>query len=195
MGDGKLVVEIHQQPLNGTCHVQIRVVMHQNDSLRQKKKQSFLKAGYTLIAKFTKMIVKCEKRKVYSMVFCVTFFAFHISHQGHSSEKSKNFVVYFFSALIKQEICMVCFAKKLVGVKNIDMYRYFQNIDPLFNIFKISICIEKFWRKVGNFVQIFRHSKRKFRDCFASIFGKTCEKLSEKREIMLRKFWNNLEKL
>ncbi len=32
----------------------------------------------------------------------------------------------------------------------IDTYRYFQNIDPLFNTFKMSIRIKKFWRKVGN---------------------------------------------
>ncbi len=36
------------------------------------------------------------------------------------------------------------------GVKNIDTYRYFQNIDPLFDIFTISICIENFLRKLGN---------------------------------------------
>ncbi len=30
---------------------------------------------------------------------------------------------------------------------------------------------------------------------FLSTFGKTCEKLSEKREIILRKFWNNLEEI
>ncbi len=40
------------------------------------------------------------------------------------------------------------------------------------------------------FAQIFRHFKRKFRAIFVSIFGKTCEKLSEKHEIILRKFWN-----
>ncbi len=56
------------------------------------------------------------------------------------------------------------------GVKNIDMYR-------------------KILKKSGEyFVQIFRRSKRKFCDIFASIFGKTCEKLSEKHEIILRKF-------
>ncbi len=44
--------------------------------------------------------------------------------------------------------------------------------------------------KIGNiyFVQIFRHSERKFRDIFVLIFGKTCEKLFEKHEIILRKF-------
>ncbi len=34
------------------------------------------KVGYTFIAKYLKMIMKCEKRKVYSGVFSVTFFAF-----------------------------------------------------------------------------------------------------------------------
>ncbi len=59
------------------------------------------------------MIAKCEKRKVYNGVFCVIFFsfslfAFHsISHQcRHSHEKSKDFVVNFFAALIKHDICM-----------------------------------------------------------------------------------------
>ncbi len=56
------------------------------------------------------------------------------------------------------------------GVKNIDTYR-------------------KILKKSGEyFVQIFRHSKRKFRDF-------CCEKLYEKQEIILRKFRNNLEKL
>ncbi len=57
----------------------------------------------------------------------------------------------------------------------------------------------KLWRNLKKsgeyFMQIFRHSKRKFRDIFASIFGKTREKLFEKHEIILRKFWNNQEKL
>ncbi len=45
-------------------------------------------------------------------------------------------------------------------VKNIDTYR-------------------KILKKSGEyFIKIFSHSKRKFRDIFASIFGKTCEKLS-----------------
>ncbi len=73
-----------------------------------------------------------EKWKVYSGVFCITFFAFRkpffafrISCQGqHLREKSKDFVVYFFAALIKHKIhvkyekCIVsvsyfvaCFAK------------------------------------------------------------------------------------
>ncbi len=33
------------------------------------------KAGYTLIAKYAKTIATCEKRKLYSEVFRVTFFA------------------------------------------------------------------------------------------------------------------------
>ncbi len=65
-------------------------------------------AGCTLIAKYAKTIVKCEKQKVYSVVFRITFFAFCSSlRQGrYSSEKSKDFVVYFFVALIKHEIRM-----------------------------------------------------------------------------------------
>ncbi len=73
------------------------------------------KAGYTLIAKYVKIIRKCKKRKVYSEVFRVTFFVFRdpfslftfhsILHQGrHSREKSKDFVVYFFAASIKHKI-------------------------------------------------------------------------------------------
>ncbi len=55
-----------------------------------------------------------EKQKVYSGIFRITsfafrapFFAFLISHQGrHSHEKSKDFVIYFLTALIKHEIRM-----------------------------------------------------------------------------------------
>ncbi len=73
------------------------------------------KAGHRLIVKYAKMIVKCEKEKLYSGVFRVTFFTFHtpffifrsISCQGrHVRQKSKDFVVYFFAALIKHEIRM-----------------------------------------------------------------------------------------
>ncbi len=60
--------------------------------------------------------MKYNKLKVYSGVFHVTFFAFrapffafHILRQGwHSRKKSKDFVVYFFMALIKHEIRMKC---------------------------------------------------------------------------------------
>ncbi len=66
-----------------------------------------------------------SKFRVTFFAFCAPFFAFCISHHGrHSHEKSKDFVVYFFAALIKHEICMkykkcivnvsyfvVCFAK------------------------------------------------------------------------------------
>ncbi len=63
------------------------------------------------------MIAKCEKWKVYSVLFCVTFshfgllfFSFHsILRWGwHSHKNSKDFVVYFFAALIKREIRMKC---------------------------------------------------------------------------------------
>ncbi len=55
-----------------------------------------------------KTIAKCKQEKMYSGVFRDTFFAFRsISHQGsHSCEKSKNVVVYFFAAVIKNEMCM-----------------------------------------------------------------------------------------
>ncbi len=38
--------------------------------------ESWSTAGYTLIAKYAKTIVKYEKQKVYSKVFWVTFFVF-----------------------------------------------------------------------------------------------------------------------
>ncbi len=38
------------------------------------------------------------------------------------------------------------------------------------------------------FVQLFRHSKRKYRDILEAILGKTCEKLFDKHEITLRNF-------
>ncbi len=59
----------------------------------------------------------------------------------------------------------------------------------------LSEIMKKFWRKVGEYlVKIFRHSRRKFRDIFVLIFWKTFQKFYGKREIILRKFWNNLEK-
>ncbi len=84
-----------------------------------------------------KMIAKCKKRKVHSGVFRITFFAFwtpfslfafrNISHQSwHMCEKPKDFVVYFYTALIKHKIhikyeklmgvlyFVVCFAKTFV---------------------------------------------------------------------------------
>ncbi len=71
------------------------------------------------------MIAKCEKWKVYSRVLRVTFFAFHapffafrISCQGwHSGEKSKDFMIYFFAALIKQKIS-IKYKKYIVSVSN-----------------------------------------------------------------------------
>ncbi len=56
------------------------------------------------------MGAKCEKRKVDSGIFRVPFSAFgSILRQGrHSCEKSKDFMVYFFVALIKHEIRMAC---------------------------------------------------------------------------------------
>ncbi len=80
-------------------------------------------AGYTLIEKYTKTITKCKKRKVYSEVFCVTFFTFCVTfftfcvpfftfciscESRHSSKNSKDFVVYFFAVLIKHEIRVIC---------------------------------------------------------------------------------------
>ncbi len=60
--------------------------------------------------------VKCKKLKVYSRVFHVTFFTFRtpfftfriLRYGQHSRKKSKDFVVYFFAALIKHEIHMKC---------------------------------------------------------------------------------------
>ncbi len=55
----------------------------------------------------------CEKRKVYRLVFRVTFFCdlhsfFPFLRQGlHLSEKSEDFVVYFFAAIIKHGTCMI----------------------------------------------------------------------------------------
>ncbi len=70
------------------------------------------------------MSVKCEKWKVYSVVFCDLFFAFRsILHQGrHSRENSKDFVVYFFGALIKHEIHMKC-EKCIVRVSYFVVFR------------------------------------------------------------------------
>ncbi len=50
---------------------------------------------------------KNEKHIAGYFVFCAPFFPFHILHQDqHLRKKSKDFVVYFFAALIKHEIRM-----------------------------------------------------------------------------------------
>ncbi len=80
---------------------------------------------------------KCEKQKVFSGIFCVMFsgifcvtffvysapfFTFRISLQGwHSCEKLKDFVVYFFTVLIKHEICMK-YEKCMVNVSYFVVY-------------------------------------------------------------------------
>ncbi len=103
------------------CIVHLYTVRH---SLRQRKYPTskhivceFPLASYTLIAKHAKTIVKYKKQKLYNEVFHVTFSAVHSSsHQGqHSHENSKDFVVYFFTALIKHEICMI-YKKCIVSV-------------------------------------------------------------------------------
>ncbi len=77
------------------------------------------KAGYTLIAKYAKMNAKCEKQKVHSRVFHVTFFAFHVpffsfrilQHFVPGSafvQKLKGFRGLFFAALVKHEIRLKC---------------------------------------------------------------------------------------
>ncbi len=48
------------------------------------------------------------------------------------------------------------------GVKNIDKYRYFQNIDPFFDIFKITIRIEKFGIKITNVSTFWKEILRHF---------------------------------
>ncbi len=85
-------------------------------------------ASYTLLAKLHEMLTKHEKWKVYNSVFCITFFAFRmvLRQRRHSRETSKDFIVYFFVALMKCKIWMkyekciasvwyfvVCFAKTL----------------------------------------------------------------------------------
>ncbi len=79
----------------------------------------FHMTSYTCITKYLKTIAKnkmciAQQQNVYSAIFHITFFAFRvpffafcISCQGwHSCKKSKDFVVYFFVALIKYEIHM-----------------------------------------------------------------------------------------
>ncbi len=80
---------------------------------------AYCKASYTFIAKYTKMIAKCEKQKVYGRVFCLTSFFrilhpfFRFSHftafcarVGICSNSQKDFVVHFFATLIKYKIRM-----------------------------------------------------------------------------------------
>ncbi len=61
--------------------------------------------NYTLITKYAKMGAKCEKQKIYSGVFCVPFFAFHVSQhfaQGSAfTRKIKGFCDLFFHGINK----------------------------------------------------------------------------------------------
>ncbi len=60
----------------------------------------------------TRKHLRNAKKKLYSGVFCITFFVFCILQHfapmqcQHSHKKSKEFLVYFFPALIKHKICM-----------------------------------------------------------------------------------------
>ncbi len=80
---------------------------------------SFSKASYALIAKYAKRGRNAKNKKCIAIISRHFFSHFaplfslltfcSISRQGrHSWEKSKDFVVYFFAALIKYEICMKC---------------------------------------------------------------------------------------
>ncbi len=102
------------------------------------------KAGYTLIAKYAKTIAKCEKQKVYSEVFCVTFFAFcasffafGISQLGqHSCKNSKGFRGLLLrginktrnshemrKVLVSVSYSMACFAKTFVKYSQNTKYK------------------------------------------------------------------------
>ncbi len=76
------------------------------------------------------------------------------------------------------------------GVKNIDTYWYFQNIDPFFDTFKISIRIEKFCVKVGNtlykFLDILERN-------FATFLHQFLEKLVQNCPKNRKLFWEKFE--
>ncbi len=117
------------------------------------------KADYTLITKYAKTIAKSEKQKVYSGVFhvtfftfCASFFAFHsISRQGqHSRRKSKDFVVYFFPALIKHKLRMK-YKKCIVNVSYFVVF--FENIREIPAKCEIWKCIAGLKR----FIQLYHY--------------------------------------
>ncbi len=123
-------------------------------------------AGFTLIAKYAKTIAKCEKQKVYSGVFCVTFFVFHVPFlafcisqhfacQGrHLRKKSKDFVVYFFATLIKHKICMKyekCIAGLTGAIYTLDVIILNTNLITIscdavsqFHLFHVDSLLEKY---------------------------------------------------
>ncbi len=89
-------------------------------------------AKYPRNAKYTKMAAKCEKRKVYSGVFCVIFFTFcapffvHFASGSAFTRKFKGFCGLFFRGINKTQNShkmgeyivsvshfVVCFAKTL----------------------------------------------------------------------------------
>ncbi len=70
----------------------------------------------------------------------------------------------------------------------INMYRYFQKIDPFFDIFKISIQIDIFWGNVGN-------TLCKFLDILKGNFVTFCVNFWKNLWKIIRKTWNYYEKI
>ncbi len=92
------------------------------------------KAGYTLIAKYAKMDAECEKWKVYSGVFRITFFAFHAP---------------FFAFRISQHFALgLAFARKLKGFRGL----FFRGINKTWN----SPEMRKVYRQCFVFRGVFR---------------------------------------
>ncbi len=110
-------------------------------NLNLKRTHKLYLAGYTLTAKYVKTIAKCEKRKVYSGVFRVTFFAFCISQ--HFTPGS-------------------AFVQKVKGFRGL----FFRGINKIRN----SHEIRKVYSQPYSTPQKFLISREKFHFCVLKIF-------------------------
>ncbi len=100
-------------------HSPLKVTRRQDELVRE--------ADYTLIAKYAKMGAKCEKRtKCIAGYFASLFLLFAFR------ENSKDFVVYFFAALMKHGICLKC-EKCTVSVSYFVVFR--KNIREIRNVY------------------------------------------------------------
>ncbi len=109
--------------------------------------------------------------------FCAPVFAFHIlqrSRQGrHLCEKSKDFVVYFFAALVKHEIHMK-YEKCIVSVSYFVMCfaKYSRNAKYEKRIASLMICehfVKNFFMKC---LRWSRQSFDEFKELFCGIFSR-----------------------
>ncbi len=117
----KLKKALISQNVLGICFVtkHNRHLLQNIIGIRYKTQQAFVRPAIRLSQNKRKWVRNVKNEKCVAEYFAslfshfallFSFFAFcSILHQGqHSHENSKDFVVYFFAALIKTEICLKC---------------------------------------------------------------------------------------